>query len=144
MGFFKADREVNERLDKAGRLILRAASQTEGETEAAASTPFLFARVRAAIAEEQKRRDETGGWLSLLFVARHAVPTMALIAVLTAMLTVFSAQPGTPAGQARFDDEALFDTRDQGVEQTILASRNGLSRDEVFGIVLDRNDAEQR
>lgn len=143
MAFFNTDQEVNEQLDNVGRLVLRAASQTEAETEAAALTPFLFARVRSAIAEEQKRGDQTGGWLSLLFVARHAVPAMVLIAVLTAILTVFSAQFGAPNMPVRLDDEALSDTRDPGVEQTVLANRNGLSRDEVFGIVLDRNDAEQ-
>jgi len=34
------------------------------------------------------------------------------------------------------EDEALSDTRDPGVEQTVL-SRNTLSRDEVLGIVVD-------
>ena len=36
------------------------------------------------------------------------------------------------------EDEALTDTRDPGVEQAIL-TRNALSPDEVFSIVVDRN-----
>jgi hypothetical protein len=37
------------------------------------------------------------------------------------------------------DDEPLIGALDPGVEQTVLTSRNGLSRDDVFNIVLDRN-----
>ena len=41
--------------------------------------------------------------------------------------------------QAQSDEEALFGINDPGVEQTVLTSRGGLSRDEVFNIVVDRN-----
>jgi len=141
---FKANRQMNEELDRAGRLVLLAAASNDEEVEAAATPPFLFTRVRAAIAEEQRRREEAGNWLSMLFVARRAVPTMALIAILTAVLTLLSAQPGTPANNVRFDDEALFDTRDTVVEQSVLADNGALSRDEVFSIVVDRNEQEKR
>lgn len=136
---FRANRQKNEQLDRAGRLLLRAASQNEAETEAAASAPFLYPRLRAAIAEEQRRRDETGGWLSLLLVARRAIPTLALIAVLTAILTVWLAQMSEPNTLARFDEDVIFETRETGLEQAVLANRNGLSRDEVFSLVVDRN-----
>jgi hypothetical protein len=141
MAIFRTNREINEQLDEAGRHILRSAALTQAESDAAASAPFLFARVRAAIAAQN--RDEAGSWLSVLFVARHAVPAMALIAVLTAILTVFSSSLGAPATQARSDYEPLFEPRDQEV-QMILANRNGLSGDEVFGIVVERNNSEQR
>ena len=74
---FKANRQMNEELDRAGRLVLLAAASNDEEVEAAATPPFLFTRVRAAIAEEQRRREEAGNWLSMLFVARRAVPTRA-------------------------------------------------------------------
>jgi hypothetical protein len=134
---FDSDETENERLDRAGRMVLRAAAANEAETEAAAASPFLFTRVRAAIAEEQRRREETSGWLSILFVARQAVPAMALVTLLAAILTVWSAQPGAPASPV--DDDALFGAPGAGVEQTVLADRNGLSPDEVFNIVVDRN-----
>ncbi|HVS83520.1 MAG TPA: hypothetical protein VHE60_17455 [Pyrinomonadaceae bacterium] len=141
---FQSDPKMNERLDRAGRTVLRAAACDEAETEAAASSPFLFTRVRAAIAEEQRRREEASGWLSIFFVARQAVPAMALVTLLAAILTVWSTQVNAPAAPDRFDEEAFFDTRDTGVEQTILANRNGLSGDEVFSIVVDRNEREKR
>ncbi len=134
---FDSDKTENERLDRAGRMVLRAAAADEAETEAAAASPFLFTRVRAAIAAEQRRREETSGWLSIFFVARQAVPAMALVALLAAILTVWSAQLGAPASPA--DDDALFGGPGAGVEQTVLADRNGLPPDEVFNIVVDRN-----
>ena len=133
---FESNQERDEQLDRAGRMVLRAAAADEVETEAAATSPFLFTRVRAAITEEQ-RRGEAGGWLSIFFVARQAVPAMALIALLAAVLTVWSAQLSAPA--STFDDDALFGAPGPGVEQTVLADKNGLSPDEVFNIVVDRN-----
>jgi len=127
----------DEELDGLGRLLLRAAASSEAEAETAAAAPFLFTRVRAAIAEEQRRRDEAGGWLSMLFVARRAVPAMAVITVLVAILTAWSGQLSIVA-PANFDEEALFGTPGPGVEQTVLADRNGISQDDVFNIVLDR------
>ena len=134
---FRKNRQIEEQLDRAGRLVLLAAARNDEETEAAASAPFLYARLRSAIAQEQRRRDEAGTWLPLLFVSRRAIPAMALIAVLSAILMLWSMPASsTPAVWYGLDDEALSDTRDPGVEQTIL-SRNALSRDEVLGIVVD-------
>jgi hypothetical protein len=51
---------------------------------------------------------------------------------------VWSAGPAHNGTQAQADEEGLFILLDPGVEQTVLANR-GLSRDEVFNIVVDRN-----
>jgi len=139
-----ANRQTNEQLDRAGRLVLLGAIGSEAEIEAAASSPFVFTRTRAAIGEQHRRLDETGGWLSLFLVARRAVPVMALVAVLAAILTVWSAQLSAPSAAVQSDEEALFGTPGAGVEQTVLASRNGPSKDEVFNIVVDRNYGEGR
>ncbi len=139
---FKTNRQDNDELDRAGRMILFAASRNDEEAEAAASTPFLFARVRAAISKAEQQ-DAATGWMPLFFVARRAVPAMAVIAILTAILTVWSMRPTPPAPGYGLEYEALSDTRNPGVEQTVL-SRNALSRDEVFGLVVDRNEREKR
>ena len=135
---FRSNRQNEEAADRAGRLVLLAAARNEDEAEAAASSPFLYARLRARISAEERRLAESGGWLSLLLVARRAIPAMALVAVLAAILTVWSMQPSAPALGYGLEDEALTDTRDPGVEQTIL-TRNALSRDEVFSIVVEHN-----
>ena len=134
---FESNTHKTEELDRAGKLVLMAAAANESELEAAASSPFLFTRVRATINEERRRREESSGWVSLIQIAWRAVPAMALVAILAAVLTVWSTQFGASTPQG--DDEPLIGALDPGVEQTVLASRNGLSRDEVFNIVLDRN-----
>jgi hypothetical protein len=142
---FGKNRKENEQLDNVGGALLRVAAANESEMEAATNAPFLFTRIRARIVAEKRRREEAGGWQSLPFVAWRAVPAMAILALLTAGLTIWTASPSntantnTPAVWYRLDDEALSDTSDPGVEQTIL-SRNNLSHDEIFSIVLGRND----
>jgi len=133
---FKINRELREQLDRAGREVLLAAARNEEETEAAATSPYLYTRLRAAIAAKKRSRDESGELLSLLFVARRAIPAMALVAVLSAAMMIWSMQASAPTGLFGLEEEALSDTRDPGVEQTVL-SRNTLSRDEVLGIVVD-------
>jgi hypothetical protein len=135
---FRADRQNREQSDRAGRVVLLAAAQNDDEAEAAASSPFLYPRLRARIASEERRREAAGSWGSLLFVARRAIPAMALVAILAAILTVWTMQSSAPAPGYGLEEEALMDTRDPGLEQTIL-TRNNLTRDEVFSIVVDRN-----
>jgi hypothetical protein len=135
---FRTNRQNDDQLDDAGRLVLLAAARNDAEVEAAASSPFLYTRLRARISEEERRRQDAGSWGSVLSVARRAIPAMALVAILAAILTIWPMQPAAPAVGYGLEDEALTDTRDPGVEQTIL-TRNALSRDEVFSIVLDRN-----
>jgi len=134
---FKSNSPKNEELDRVGKLVLKAASASESDIEAAAASPFLFARVRAAI-NEGAEPEESRGWLSLIHVAWRAVPAMALVAIMAAVLTVWSTNTA-PTQVAQADDEPLIGTLDPGVEKTVLTSRNGLSREEVFSIVVDRN-----
>ena len=63
---------------------------------------------------------------------------MALVAIMAAGLTVWSTST-TPVPVAQADDEPLIGALDSGVEKTVLTSRNGLSREEVFNIVVERN-----
>ena len=134
----KANSPKNEELDRVAKLVLKAATASEADTEAAASSPFLFTRVRAAINQERREREESRGFLSLIRIAWRAVPAMAMIAIMAAGLTVWTTQSSVaPVAQA--DDEYLISPLEPGVEQTVLASRNGLSRDEIFNIVVDRN-----
>ena len=134
---FSPNSPKNQELDRVGKLVLKAASASDSEIEAAASSPFLFTRVRAAI-NEPGRQDDSRGWLSLIQVAWRAVPAMALVAIMAAALTVWSTQ-STVAPVAQTDDEPIIGALDPGVEQTVLGSRNGLSREEVFNIVVERN-----
>ena len=132
---FRTNSQKTDQLDEAGRRVLRAAAASLAETEAAASSPFLLTRIRAAIREEAQR-EEAGSWLSLIFVARRAVPAMALVTLLAGALTAWSAF-NPPVAQTIADDEAIVEGPGPGVEQTVLAGAT-LSQDDVINIVVDR------
>ena len=144
---FRKNRKENEQLDRLGKLVLQAARADEKDIEAA-STPFLFTRIRARIADGQ-RGDEAGGWQSLPLIARRAVPAMALVATLAGGLMMWTSQStntntaGAPTAGFGIYEADLTDTTDPGVEQAIL-SRNSLSSDEVLGIVVERAEREKK
>lgn len=128
-------------IDHLSKQVLQAAVADEEVIEAAASSPFLFTRIRARIAEA--RREEATGWQSLPLIAWRAIPAMALIALLAGGLTIWTAQPnGTPVGFGIYE-EALGDSTNPGVEQTIL-SQNSLSSDDVLTIVVERDEREKK
>ena len=133
---FGTNSQKTDQLDEAGRRVLRAAAASLKETELAALSPFLLTRIRAAIRQEAQRRDEAGSWLSLIFVARQAVPAMALVTLLAGALTAWSAL-NPPVVQTGIDDEAIIEGPGPGVEQTVLAGAT-LSQDDVINIVVDR------
>ena len=133
---FKSNSPQNEEQDRVAKLVLKAASASEADIEAASSSPFLFTRIRASINEGPEQ--DARGWLSLIQVAWRAVPAMALVAIMAAGLTVWSTQTA-PVPVAQADDEPLIGALDPGVERTVLASRNGPSREEVFNIIVERN-----
>jgi hypothetical protein len=135
---FKPNSPKTEELDRVGKLVLKAATASEADVEAAASSPFLFTRVRAAINQERRESEESRGFLSLIQVAWRAVPAMVVIAIMAAVLTVWTTQSSV-APVAQTDDEYLISPLEPGVEKTVLASRNGPSSDEIFNIVVDRN-----
>src|ERR1043165_8225473 len=130
---FKRNSANEQHLDRAGTVILRAAAADEKKIEAASESPFLFTRVRARIAE-QLRENESGGWQSLPLIAWRAIPAMALVASITGGLMLWSGRsagaPGVANAPVGFGvyEEALADSNDPGVEQTVL-SRNNLSHD---------------
>src|ERR671931_481799 len=72
-------RELEARLDRLGRTAVRAYASNEAEAEAAASSPFSYARLRARLAAEAARREEGEGWLAVLGVVWRAAPAMALV-----------------------------------------------------------------
>lgn len=145
---FKKSLQNDEHLDRAGKAVLRAAAADEQEIARAAESPFLFTRVRARITE-QLRENESGGWQSFLLIAWRAIPAMALIAMLAGGLMIWTGQSSnssvatTPSVWYRLDDEALTDTNDPGVEQTVL-SRNNLSHEDVFDMVIERGAVENK
>jgi hypothetical protein len=136
----KKDREFDERLDQIGRELVRASAASETEADDAASSPFLYARVRARIAAERERHEAGESWLALLGVVWRAVPAMALVAVF-AFAMFWTANLGT-LSTASFSFDSLLDTRDAGIEQVVFADSQPLSSDEVLATILTTDERE--
>ncbi|HEY6189511.1 MAG TPA: hypothetical protein VIW80_17800 [Pyrinomonadaceae bacterium] len=127
--------ELEERLDRAGRALVRAsASASEREADAVASAPFLYTRVRARIAAERERREAGERWLALSIVMRRAVLAMSLVAVVSLSVFLF-ARVRTDSARG-FSDESFFDARSAGVERVLFADREPLSNDEVLATIM--------
>jgi hypothetical protein len=129
-----------ERLERVAREVVRTASAGEAEAEAAAGSPFLYARVHARIEEERRRREEGEGWLALFRVAWRAVPAMALVAVFALALFLSSGAgeltPGFGLGA-----ESLLAERDEEFEQVVLAdSRTPSNEDEVLSTIIGEGE----
>lgn len=135
----KKERDALERLERLGNKIVRAAADNSQEAEAAASSPFLYARLRASIKSEGARREERERWRALLGVVWRAAPAMALVAVFAFVL--FLSVTFTRAGGS-YSDEALLGEPDAGVERVVFATdRQPLSSDDVLATIL--NDDER-
>lgn len=97
MFFDKRDQARDERLDRAGSEFVRAAGLSEIESDAAASSPFLYARIRARIDGEQLRMEQSAPALAMISIAWRAVPALALVA-LVAVSALWVATPAAPDG----------------------------------------------
>jgi len=139
----KDRRQLDELLDRMGREVLRAASSHSGEAEAEniASSPFLYARVRASINAERERRAAAGdSWLSLLLVARRAVPAMALSAALAFSMFWFGG--GNALTQPTLDNEDLFAANEARIESIVFDERDALTNDEMFDSIISGVEPE--
>ena len=131
---------TDERLDQIGRGLLRASAADPSETEAVASSPFLYARLRARINAESERREAGESWRELLSVVWRTAPGMALAAAFAFILFWSSSAPTLTPGV--LSDEAFLGTPGAGFEHVVFAERSPLSNDEVLATILDEEDRE--
>lgn len=135
----KREYGTNENLDRLGRRIIRASADNEQMGEAAASSPFLYTRLRSRINAERARREEGETWRAYFGVIWRAVPAMALVAIFAFVLFLSARLPGGISG---YSDEALLGERDAGVERVVFTTdRQPLSSDDVLATIL--NDEER-
>jgi hypothetical protein len=130
----------DEQLDLLGREIVRASAANADEAERAASSPFLYARLRSRIASERAQREEGEGWLAMLGVVWRAIPAMALVAIFAFVLFLsanFNALPSTG-----LNDEARLGTSDAEIESVVFADNRALSSDDVLATILDEDGQE--
>lgn len=131
----RRNQEQRAHLDRLGGELVRAATASGEELEAAASAPFLYARIRAAVAEKQRADAEARDLsFSMFVVMRHAVPLMILttfVSVLLLFTGTFTAGMNTPyetATNTNFDrvvmDEDNTPLSSDEVLSTIIADHN--------------------
>ena len=113
-------------LERAAREVVRASAAGEHEAAAVADSPFLYARVRARIEAERRRREEGEGWLALFGVVWRAAPAMALAAVLA--LALFLTAGGGELAPGAVED-ALLGEREGDIEQVVFADVRAASGD---------------
>lgn len=136
----KKNRKQQTQLDQMGRELVRAATASEEELKAASSAPFLYARIRAAVAEKQRADAAARDFpFSMFAVMRHAVPMMVLTAFISLMLLF--------AGTNTFD-ETLIEERAANFERVVIDEDDlPLSSDEVLSTIIaghgDDDDAEE-
>jgi hypothetical protein len=136
----KAHKINDERLDRAGRVVVRSAATGDAAAAAVAASPFLYARIAARI-EEHRREQPDEGWLALVAVAWRAVPAMAVVAAIASALLLWVGLSGATSKANQTGFEALSDTRGTGVVSTVL-SDNQLSHDDVLQLVVNRDETE--
>lgn len=145
MKIFMAGKErqrglTDERLDELGRGLVRASAAEDAEVAAVASSPFLYARLRARINAEAERREAVESWRVMLSVAWRSAPAMALAAVFAFVLFWSSSAPSLAPGV--LSDEAFLATPDAGFEHVVFAERSPLSNDEVLATIMNEEDRE--
>lgn len=133
-------RSMDERLDRIGREAIRISAANDEEAQAVAASPFLYARLRARIDVERRRREGGEGWFALLGVSWRAIPAMALTAFFAVTLFWFASAGAGSSGV--FGDEALLGADDVGVEHVVFAERRTLSSDEVLATIMNEDERE--
>lgn len=76
------DRLDDEKLNRFSDELLRAFEAGDAEINTAATSPFLYRRIRVRIeAEERRLAEQRGAWQDLLAGVKRAIPVMAMLAV---------------------------------------------------------------
>ena len=134
----KKSRKSDEQLDRLGRELVRASASHEVESEAAASSPFLYTRLRSRINSELERRVERESWLAVLGVVWRVVPAMALVAVFALVMFVSANLNRQPP----VDFDALLGTSEAGVETVVFADARNMSSDDVLTTIMSEDEQE--
>lgn len=78
----KKNQPHDELLDRIGKSVARASGIDETKADQVASSPFLYAQLRARIEAERKQQTEPdSSWFATFKIARRAIPALALIAI---------------------------------------------------------------
>jgi hypothetical protein len=129
----------NEHLDRAGRIITKAAVLSEAEAGEIVAAPFLFARIQARI-EAERQPSDGGIWTAFWSISKRAIPAMIVVAALSSGLSLYFT--GNKNQPTAFSVDAYLETNESGVENLVFAERRPLTRDEVLTAIISKDDRE--
>ncbi len=124
----------NQKLDRFGEELLNALEPTGNDINAAVTSPFLYRRILVRIeAEERRMTEERSKWIALLTEARHAIPALAMIAIVAFGLVWYSLSSTNQV------------TTPYGASQTIVSiGIPGLSSDDVISSLVEWNEDKEQ
>jgi hypothetical protein len=126
----------DEKLDRLSDELLRAFDASESEIYTAATSPFLYRRIRVRIeAEEKRRAAESNPWMAVLSISRRAIPALAMLAMLTAGLSWYS---HTQAGISRDAN-----TGQETTSAPFAIDDTAPSGDEMIASIVEWDDSTQ-
>jgi hypothetical protein len=118
----RKDELDDEMLNRFSDELLRAFEAGEAEISTAAASPFLYRRIRVRIeAEERRLREQRSAWMSLLIGVKHAIPVMAMLAVVALASLML-----TPSAGERNDEPTLMKDVFSFSQDELIASAAGV------------------
>ena len=141
----KADLHREDALDQLGRELILAAGLETRDAEALASTPYLYARIRARIAEKQRGAYPSyEAWsLVLLDVARKAFPAMSLATMIFVVLFFFATTSIRPETGLRYE-ELAGDSGASRMEAIVFSENDFIAGEAVLENIMYNQSAEER
>jgi hypothetical protein len=136
----KKEFNSKERFDRAGRRIVQCSILSESETDAIASKPFLYSRIRARLATDAKAQEGVSVWSNLGQASWKAVPAMGLAAALSFGLFLYV--NGNKSTNPPFSVDAYLGAGESGIENMLFAERRPLTADEVLRTIVSRDERE--
>jgi hypothetical protein len=134
-----------EALDRAAKIIVRAAGAGEEKSDEAAAAPFLYARLRARIeAERAEQAEQSAGWFETFKIARRAVVALALVA-LVALGSFWLAGPRAAVNESLGDASIETEPQLSPVSACALSATDecAISSEEVLATMFaDRKEKE--
>jgi hypothetical protein len=137
----------DEYLDRTGQAILRAACASDDDVNSAAAAPFLYAGIRARMADS-KRNPPIPFYQSLMIfsVVRYAVPVLVIIAILAVSSYRFTGKPATPQNVAAGTNVSFtFHDPNAPVTACSITSRTEcvVSTDDVVALLVNSNERQK-
>jgi len=144
MFFEKKDHKRERAIDRVGKTVVRAAGLIESESDAVASSPFLYARIRARIEALEQRNKQSVPMLAMLYAWRAvlAVAIVAIVAVSAFWIKTPAAPIAPPATTARADNVNLVATG--GTCALSNSAECAISTEEVLATLFSEEGKSER